>query len=172
METTYNKLPIYSTIFFNKLKMYIEKPIYFFGSIQRQDYFEGKSDIDVDIFTEYPESTLMALQNFLNIDESSFKKVIWRSNNSIIEGHKLMYKELDNNLIVEFSIYEEKYKKDVLDEHRYKMILPFYIIGLLLIVKYFYYILEIIPHKIYTKIKRFILNTLTFKNYDEQFIVI
>lgn len=172
METTYNTLSPYSITFFDKLKTYIEKPIYFFGSVQRYDYFEGKSDIDVDIFTEYPESTLLQLQEFLHVDSTQFKKVIWKSNNRLIKGHKIMYKEPENKLIVEFSIYDEKYKKEVLDEHKYKTILPYYIIGLLLILKFFYYILNIVPHKTYTHTKRFILNVLTVKSYDEQFVVI
>lgn len=171
METTYNNLSLYSISFFEKLKTYIDKPIYFFGSVQRYDYFEGKSDIDVDIFTESPTSTLLYLQKFLNVNQDDFKEVVWKSNNKLIKGHKIMYKEPENKLIVEFSIYDEKYKDIVLSEHRYKTILPYYIIGLLVILKFFYYILEIVPHKIYTNAKRFILNVLTMNNYDEQFVV-
>ena len=52
METTRNELSKNEKKFFEELSNYLETPILFFGSIQRSDYFPGKSDIDVDIFTD------------------------------------------------------------------------------------------------------------------------
>lgn len=172
METTYNTLSPYAQSFFTKLRNYLDKPIYFFGSVQRHDYFKDGSDIDVDIFTENPKSTCMHLQSFLKVEESDFKKMVWKinSNGRMVSGHKIMYKELNNNLIVEFSIYNEKYKKDVLEEHNYKTNLPYPIVFMLIILKYFYYKLHILPDKYYTILKRFILNTII--NTNEDFLVI
>ena len=46
METTKNIMPEYSNLFFNKIKNYLDTPIYFFGSVQRDDYFPQSSDIE------------------------------------------------------------------------------------------------------------------------------
>ena len=52
METTKNEIPEYNNIFFEKLKNYLDMKIYFFGSVQRNDYFPKSSDIDVALFTD------------------------------------------------------------------------------------------------------------------------
>jgi hypothetical protein len=61
METTKNDFSPYEKTFFNKMSNYIGEPIFFFGSIQRSDYFPGLSDIDIDIFTFDEKTTLMRL---------------------------------------------------------------------------------------------------------------
>ena len=76
MENTKNKLLPYESDFFDKLSNYLETPLYFYGSIQRDDYFPGKSDIDVDIFTENMHSTISKMQNFLNVDKNNFIKFV------------------------------------------------------------------------------------------------
>ena len=58
MEKINNKLPDDVEKFFKSLSKYIEKPLYFYGSVQRSDYFPGSSDIDVDIFTDNVNSTI------------------------------------------------------------------------------------------------------------------
>ena len=78
METTKNKLTLNESIFFDKLKNYINKSIYFYGSIQRDDYFCKLSDIDIDIFTDNVYSTLFLLQNFLNIGKKEFNKCLYK----------------------------------------------------------------------------------------------
>lgn len=61
-----NRLTQNEKIFFDNLSNYIDKKIYFYGSIQRPDYIKGKSDIDIDIFTDNESSTIQKLCNFLN----------------------------------------------------------------------------------------------------------
>ena len=78
MEYTKNEIPNHISIFFKELTNYIDTPLYFYGSIQRNDYFPGNSDIDVDIFTDNPTSMISKLQHFLHIKKSKFKKIIWR----------------------------------------------------------------------------------------------
>ena len=173
METTYNNLSPYAQQFFANLRTYLDRPLYFFGSVQRPDYFMGSSDIDVDIFCEVPTSTILQLQNFLHVDASEFKKMVWKISTSgrLVSGHKLMYKDPEHGLIVEFSIYNEKYMDDVLADHRHKMVLPFYVTIFLIILKFFYYGLGILPKEYYNNVKRFILNTLVNQG-DEDFIVV
>jgi predicted nucleotidyltransferase len=169
MEHTKHKLTDYEKIFFNKLSNYLETKLYFFGSIQRDDYFPGLSDIDVDIFTENENSTIAKLSNYLNLNKYEFKKVIWKLNTTgqLVNGYKFMYRDLKNKLVVEFSIYSEKFKKQIIDEHNSKINIPFYATILLVILKYLFYKLNIIPDEWYIKGKKFILSPLIGKPYDD-----
>ena len=173
METTRNKMPPYAVNFFNKLSNYLDTKFYFFGSIQRGDYFPAASDIDVDIFTENTQSTITKMQNFLNVNRSEFKKFVWKLNTTgkLAYGYKIMYKDSEHNFAAEFSIYDEKYKKQILNEHNGKQKLPYYATCLLIILKYLFYTFNIIPAAWYTQTKRFILSYLIGKDHDH-FVVI
>ena len=169
MEYTKNKLSNYEEHFFNKLKLYIDKPIYFYGSIQRYDYFPQLSDIDVDIFTDNINSTLTKLCVFFDTDKYNFKKIFYKMDktNKLIPGYK--YKHIDtlNSLTVELSIYDEKYKNDILKEHISKFNIPFYMNCILIILKYFHYNLGILPIYYYSRIKKYLTNKLYDDNKSE-----
>jgi predicted nucleotidyltransferase len=173
METTLNKLSNYETVFFNRLSNYLDTKLYFFGSIQRNDYFPQSSDIDVDIFTDNEYSTITKLMNFLNVKRNDFKKFIWKLNinNKLVYGNKIMYKQPNEHLCVEFSIYNEKDKVNILYEHNHKMHLPYYASCLLIFIKYLNYNLNILPIKWYKSWKTYILNVLVY-NKPEYFVVI
>jgi predicted nucleotidyltransferase len=175
METTKNTLSSYSNNFFNKLSNYLETPMYFFGSVQRNDYFPNSSDIDVDIFTENEHSTIMKMQNYLQIEKYKFKKFVYRLEKSkqLVHGYKVKYKETGDNhfLKVEFSIYNEKYKEFVLEEHRRKIQLPFYVSYLLILLKYLYYDFSILPKFIYVDLKKFLMN-ICIDGKQTEFVVI
>ena len=93
METTKNKMPIYATQFFDKLSNYLDTKLYFFGSVQRNDYFPESSDIDVDVFTDNESSTITKLQNFLGVQRYEFKKFIYKlhKSNKLVHGKKIEY---------------------------------------------------------------------------------
>jgi len=172
METTKNKLTFYESMFFDKLKRYIDKPIYFYGSIQRDDYFPQLSDIDIDIFSDNEFSTLHMLQNYLNMSKSDFKKSIYKMDktNKLILGYKTKYIDEKNKLTVEISVYNEKYKDDILKEHRSKFHLPFYITVLLILFKTLHYNLEILPIYYYSRIKKFLTNY-CYDNNKAEFVI-
>ena len=90
METTKNKLSQQESIFFEKLRNYLDTPLYFYGSIQRDDYLPQHSDIDVNIFSNDEKDIIIKLQNFLNVDRNNFKKTLLKMNNTniIIPGYK------------------------------------------------------------------------------------
>ena len=171
METTKNKLSNYNTQFFNKLSAYIDNKLYFFGSVQRDDYFPNYSDIDVDIFSYNIDSLKSKLVTFLGVSSQNFRKFIYRLHKSdnIVTGYTLNYSEPENNLFVEFSIYDEKYKDKVLLEHNSKADLPYYVICLLIILKTFYYIIPIIPKDIYISIKKNVINYIV-EGEDAEFV--
>ena len=173
METTKNKLSYYNNIFFTNLSNYLDTPMYFFGSIQRDDYFPKSSDIDVDIFTENENSTIAKMQHFLHKEKHQFKKFVYRLEKSkkMVQGYKVSYKEKAYHLNAEFSIYNEKYKDLVLKEHRRKINLPYYVSFFLIILKYFYYDLAILPKFIFYKIKNFLIN-FCIDGKNAEFVVI
>ena len=166
METTENKLTPYQSIFFNKLKNYLDTKLYFYGSIQRKDYFPGSSDIDVDIFTSNENSIISKLTSFLNVKRYQFKKIIWKINEQLVNGYKIMYVDPNGELTVEFSIYNEKDKNAILNEHLSKKDLPIHATVLLVILKFLYYKLKIISHDYYASTKKIILSSFIGKNTD------
>ena len=173
METTKNIMPEYSNLFFNKIKNYLDTPIYFFGSVQRDDYFPQSSDIDVAIFTDNINNIILKLQSFLNINHNDFKQFVWKLNydNSLVKGYKIIYKEPERNFAVEFSLYDEKYKDGILIEHNGKTNLPFYATYSLIFIKYLFYQFNIIPPEWYIYLKKLILHKMIFLKED-QFVVL
>jgi hypothetical protein len=173
METTKNEMPTYAKIFFNKLSSYLDTKIYFYGSIQRADYSPKYSDIDADIFTDNEMSTISQIANFLEIKKNEFKKFIYNlhKTNRVVYGYKIKYEDLANNFSTEISVYNEKDKDAVLLEHGSKLNIPFYITFFLIILKFFYYNLGLLPKNIYKDIKNWIMNYV-IEGKDGEFIVI
>ena len=168
MESIKSKLTQNEQIFFENISQYIDKELYFYGSIKRTDYIKGKSDIDIDIFTENENSTMQKLCNFLNLKKSDFKRIIYKTNNLVIYGYKTKYKDGANRINVEISVYNEKYQSLVLYDHNNDIYLPFYITIALFIVKTLYYNLGIISEKSYKRCKQFLMNP----NDEMRFILV
>ena len=160
METTKNEMPKYAKHFFKKLGDYLDTKIYYYGSIQRLDFFPMASDIDADIFTDNESSTISKLQSFLGVPKYEFKKVVYRLHkaNVMVHGFKVKYIDKENNFVTEISIYNEKNKKDVLLEHNAKTVLPLHISILLVILKTFWYRFPILPESVYGYLKKLIMN--------------
>jgi hypothetical protein len=162
METTANKMSDYATTFFHNLSNYLDTKIYYYGSIQRIDYFPKASDIDVDIFTDNEYSTITKLQNFLGVERYNFHKFVYKlhKTNILVNGYKVKYKNEEHNFVTEISIYNEKNKKDVLYEHNSKAQLPIYISLTLIILKTLYYNLGLLSKQSFIDIKQFLMNFL------------
>ena len=173
METTKNKLSPYEKHFFENLSKYIDKPIYFYGSIQRDDYFPQMSDIDIDIFSDNVNSTLSLLQNYLGANKNEFKKSLYKMDktNIVIPGFKGKYIDKENKLSLEISIYDEKYKNPILKEHQSKFNLPFYIIIILRFLKVLHYNLGILTIYYYSRFKKYLTNNF-YDNNKAEFVVV
>lgn len=172
MENTKNKLTHEQSNFFNELSNYLDTKLFYYGSVQRPDYIPGKSDIDVDIFTDNESSTISKLQHFLHIDKKKFKRVLWkmRQNKKLTTGHKINYN--NSFLKAEFAIYNEKYKPYILEEHNSKSSLPFYSTWLLNLLKILHYQVGILPNSYYTFLKRKVLNYSVGVITDDEFVVL
>ena len=157
-QTKYNLQPHIKDWFAN-LSDVLETKLLYFGSIQRGDYFPGKSDIDVDVFTDNIKRTMLKLQHFLQINPAKFKRFVWNlPTKNVVYGHKVMYKDASGDFSVEFSIYDEKYRDHVIKEHMDKITLPFYIIWALIILKTLHYKLHLINKDVFRYCKKKLLS--------------
>lgn len=167
------KKNIHLNVFLENLSIYIDEPIYIYGSILRSDY-NPKSDVDVCIFSDNIDGLKTKLQSFLKVhDKKQFKTIYWRLPNTkrLAVGYKIFYKNIKNNLLVEISVYEKKYKEEILTEHYSKTIIPFYATMMLYLIKFLFYDLGIMPKKWYMYYKKIILSVCIGKKKDE-FIVV
>ncbi len=169
MESTKNKISHDAQIFFDKLSNYLDTKLYYYGSVQRDDYVDGKSDIDIDIFTSDEKGTMLKLQSFLNIPQSAFKRVVNRlhTTNKIVYGQKVKYNR--GGINAEFSVYNDRNKADILAEHNSKSVLPWFISLLLVILKFVYYRLYLLPTSWYIYWKNGLMNSVN--QYDAKFVM-
>ena len=158
METTRNKLTPRERRFFDRVSEYLDTKIYFYGSIQRYDYFPGYSDIDVYVFTDNVKGTLAKLQNFLSIGPDEIRKFVYKlhSSNKIVKGHKIEYHK--DGLKVEFTVYNVSDKEAALNDKKGHDDLPTYMLILLIILKFIYYKLGLITSSLYKNLKNLVLH--------------
>ena len=163
MECIKNKLPTKTQDFLNKMKEYLDTKLYFYGSVQRLDFIENNSDIDICIFTDNTQTMIHKLSSYLHIDKKKIQKIFLNiKNNSknyeIIYCYKVAYKNPKLDLNLEITICNEKYKKNILYHHNKGINLPIYIVSLLFILKVLYYYFNIFPFKYYHKCKTIIID--------------
>jgi hypothetical protein len=81
-----------------------------------------------------------------------------------------MYRSLDGSFSAEFSIYNEKFKQTILDEHLQKTKLPFYVSWMLIVLKFLYYKLKLIDKTTFSYYKKKIMGFMIGLP-DDQFVV-
>jgi hypothetical protein len=163
METIKNKLPQYVNDYFTRLKLYLNgDELLYYGSVQRDDYFHGQSDIDVAIFCDNEQSTINKLLNYIKRPKKKVKKIVWQlsSTNKFVYGYKVSYtyedvRYPDNTFRIEFAIYNNKFKSGIVGLYRRKFNLPWYISFYLLVLKFIFYRLQIISLESYKSLKNY-----------------
>lgn len=161
METTRNELPYKLKRFLDKLKNDLDTQFYYYGSVQRNDYIAGKSDIDICIFTDNESSMITRLSYFLNVPKTEFKKFIKRTTTDVIYGYKVKYKTAETNdknelIKSEISIYNTRFKNVAMDHYHKTINAPIFILSLLFILKHLYHTFNLISKKRYKEIKNYI----------------
>lgn len=160
MESTNNKLNPIQRSFLNNLRNHMRCPIYIYGSVQRDDYMNGKSDIDICMFTDNMNLTLMKLCNYLRVERRSFQQIVWKlpSNNKILHGYKMKY-DLDHHIgPIEISIHNMKDREFIIEDKKGKLILPWYASWSLFIIKWVHYNTFVISADMYKYLKKKILS--------------
>ena len=165
-------LTFYQKKFFINMENYLDEKLYFYGSVIRDDYFAGKSDIDVCVFTNNVQDLKLKIQTFLKVDEiKKFKKVFWRlkDTNRLAKGYKIFYK--NENITTEIAFYDIPFRDEILKDHYSKTYIPFYASVLLFLIKVLFYDLNILSQKQYAKLKKMIFANFVAKENDD-FVVI
>ena len=159
MEDIKDRLGEYKYNFFTNLQNYLETELYFFGSIKRVDYFSNSSDIDIIVITDNVKSMLSKTQTYLNISKDKTQKIFQQHSvydKGIITGYKIKYYNDEKNIEFDLLIYDEKYRKAVLQNIYDINNFPLYIIIPVYILKILYYKLHLISRKIYIDLKNLI----------------
>jgi predicted nucleotidyltransferase len=173
MEDIKDRLGEYKYIFFTNLQNYLETELYFFGSIKRCDYISNSSDIDIVVITDNVKSMLSKIQSYLNINKDKTQKIFQQYSvydKGIIIGNKIKYNNDENGVEFDLLIYDEKYRKPVLQNVYDINNFPLYIIVPLYILKILYYKLNLISRRIYISLKNslfdFYFNGLRYYNKE------
>jgi predicted nucleotidyltransferase len=171
METTKNKIPNNIQKIIDKFKKYIDTNIYYYGSIQRQDYFIGNSDIDILIFTDNTEAMIHKVIHYFHLNKRKISKIVWNYKSKLIQGNKVVYYSNNPVFRLEIAIYDEKYKHDVLQDKNLPNNMSYFISLLLIFLKILHYNLKMIPQSFYSYYKNAIFNfirgeTVTFTHID------
>ena len=132
MEDIKERLTEQNYYFLKKFQEYIGNELILFGSIKRFDFLQKYSDIDIAIISDNIENTLVRLKHFLNIDKTKIRKLFQKlpNTNNIVHGYKINYDniDIDNNLSLEIMLYDEKYRKQIINSVNDSNNIPFFII--------------------------------------------
>jgi len=174
MEDIKNKLGDDKYYFLKNLQHYIGNELIFFGSIKRCDFMKENSDIDIAIISDNIDSTLKKLQNFLNLSNNKIRKIIQKvpTTNNIIYGYKTNYENKETKLSLEIIIYDEKYRKDIMIHINKINNFPIYILLPLIILKFFYYKLNIISKDLLTFFKKKLMHIYLQQELDDNLIAL
>ena len=156
MEDIKDRLGEYKYNFFTNLQNYLGTELYFYGSIKRVDYISNSRDIDILVITDNVKSMLSKIQTYLNINKDKTQKIFQQYSvydKGIITGYKIKYEIDENGIEFDLLVYDDKYRKAVLQNIYDINNLPFYIITILYILKILYYKLQLISKKIYNNLK-------------------
>lgn len=171
MNKIRNDFPQDLKLFFINLQNYLDEKIYFYGSVNRDDYVHNKSDIDVAVFTDNEYSLMTKLQHFLHVKRDAFDKIVWKLNGIMIYGYKIKCDKHINSKC-EIAIYNKDFENILMEEMNKCNVIPFYISILLCIVKTFYYTIPILNDKTYSLLKRYIFNDLYLNKQNTVFYLL
>ena len=145
------------------LEQFTNSKIHFCGSIKRDDYFIGKSDIDVYLITPNVHDTLFKIREFINCPNHKAYYAKWLGQFTIdnlpqeytFEGLCIKFK---NRIIkLDINIYDEKYRQNLKLYHdsKHKTLSPF-LVCCLIMLKSLYYNINLISHFQMEKVKCFL----------------
>jgi hypothetical protein len=168
MNTIPTKLPPKIQRLFQKIENNLDAELYFYGSVTRSDYIQGKSDIDVAVFTDNEYSDVNKLQHILGVHKPSVKKIAWKLNETMIYGYKIKIEDIN----CEISIFNNNFKEVLVDEYTKPNKNQSVIIHTLLyMLKLFYYQIPLIPKQTYVNLKKYILNEIIAKKDSEYRVI-
>jgi hypothetical protein len=140
--------------YFSELQEKIGLPLFFMGSITRSDYIKGKSDLDIEIFSDNVTSTKEKLNYLFNYYEVQKENtiIIVKIKDVPFSGYK--YKVNDSEIEFDLTLYKKVSQKTILYYRTREINVPFTISALLIVTKFLHYRLNIINERNYYLIKK------------------
>lgn len=157
LEEVKDKLTKKQYNFFLRLKEHIDLPLYFLGSITRCDYIPDKSDLDVEVFTDNIDSTLLKMEYLFDYYERKIKRnfIVFEVNNVPVSGYKYYFKNDMDDIGFDFTLYKKASQNIILRQRIIEKDIPYLFSLFLIIIKILYYHLSIINNSIYSYIKKY-----------------
>jgi predicted nucleotidyltransferase len=154
LEKIKEKLDKKTYDFFYNFREQLELPLYFFGSIARCDFIKGKSDLDIEVFSENIHSTKFKVDSLFHYyyQNKETKYIVLKINGTPISGYKYSFKNM--YISFDFTIYKKECKEILLHQRNIESNIPFVLVSFLIIIKYLYYYLNIITNNQYSFIKK------------------
>lgn len=155
LEEVKDKLSKNQYNYFLQLKEQIDLPLYFLGSITRCDYIKGKSDLDIEVFTDNFDSTLLKMEYFFDYYQKKTKRrfIVFEINNIPISGYKYYFEDAQKDVSFDFTLYNVASKNIVLHHRSIQQNMPYIFSLFLLVIKILHYYLNIISSGTYSYIK-------------------
>ena len=132
-------------LFFSSLERTLHLPLYFYGSIQRVDYFPSHSDIDVAVLSDNVAHTVSLLHPYGTVTEMAQQ---YGTNPRVIRGHKVTVPQSFDILV--FSKQDSHY---VLSNLHDSNTMPLSVVCGLLLLKHIHYTLGFLSKPTYTYLK-------------------
>ncbi len=172
METPKHSLTNQQSKLLSKIRTVLPEKLYFYGSILRDDFLPGISDVDILYFSkENLKKTVDELYRFLlqDTNKTRLQKLhfLYHSTETkkVISGYKIKYTSIDSGVVIEISFYEFPYKEMIIKEQLRKADIPFYVVYSMLILKVLAYRYRILPENLFRWIKdRLFINMSGIKN--------
>ncbi len=157
LEEVKDKLTKTQYNYFLQLKEQIDLPLYFLGSITRCDYIKGKSDLDIEVFTDNFNSTVLKMEYLFDYYQRKTERnfIVFEINNIPISGYKYYFKDKNRDVSFDFTIYNKACQKLVLHHRIIEKNIPYLLSIFLVMIKILYYHLNIINNSIYSYIKKY-----------------
>jgi predicted nucleotidyltransferase len=146
------------------LEQFTNSKIHFFGSITRDDYFVGKSDIDIYFITPNVHDTLFKVKKFINNPNQKAyhaKRHIKFTIDNLPQEHtteNLHIRQKNRIINLEINIYDEKYRQNLKLHYdlKRKRLTPF-LVCCLIMAKSLYYNINLMHWSQMKEVKRFIM---------------
>ena len=157
LEEVKDKLGKNQYNYFLQIKEQIDLPLYFLGSITRCDYIKGKSDLDIEVFTDNFDSTILKMEYLFDYYQRKRTRnfIVFKINNIPISGYKYYFKDKQQNICFDFTIYNKSSQNIVLHHRIIEKNIPYLLSLFLVMIKILYYHLSIINNSIYSYIKKY-----------------
>lgn len=160
MDDIKHNIPMNQRNFFKNLENYLGTPLYYFGSIKRYDYSPKNSDIDAILFTNNESSSISQLQNWFHVSKNDFKRVVnfLPGSKRMVRGYKLKYTNAKQNISSDILIYNIKDKELIKRHEKLRVDMPFYIVTIMMIIKFLHAQVGILSIPTYTYLKNIIMD--------------